>query len=584
MKKKLFFYSFVCVIFFQSLSAQFPNPGNYNDSSSCFLNATMQSLFHIKPFRDYLARARKESFYATGSKPMLIINYIDEVAQAKNRVHPWTFRQAITKNASLRDVQEMASGQHDAPVLVRYIINILREDTQPHQELGSLLIKKLTFSKADYAASKIAENFLSYVDKNYVAYDAGLIKKVMISYLKRLYLEYLQNTFFKNRDLSSLDALIQEMQQQDPASPPVNYFLLRELIQEIGAAFFVLPDEIKTSYQALPQQKEVDKRAAIRIRLQAKSVKQPEKFMTVLYNFYPRFFGNLNTMLLNTPKNAWSELEKIIVINNWDEVIEKIKAHQKIQGLFNSIFQIDVENNDEYTCSNCSFTSSKKEEEYYSILEVALQGQTELVGCLNNHFEETFERQCPTCGTENIQTRTVKITKLPLVMIIQLKRFLYGYDVKDKINDAIAIPLSLDLKSYSILTLPKTIFTLIGLLIHGGGLDGGHYWNYSRYFKDNQWYHYDDILGSPVTLAPQAEIDGIRASGKPYLLFYELDGGELPQSVELPQSDDTESPLVPKLKELVERLKKLSDNLQNLKTNVSMLGNELKKKKAKFGF
>lgn len=102
---------------------QAPNKGNYNASSSCFLNAANQALFHIKPFRDFLDEAKNKNYYDQESTAGKFIEYIDLMAKNKNRIDPTSFRKNIAETRIRESIIAMESGQHDSQEYFSYILD-----------------------------------------------------------------------------------------------------------------------------------------------------------------------------------------------------------------------------------------------------------------------------------------------------------------------------------------------------------------------------------------------------------------------------------------------------------------------------
>ena len=130
--------------------------------------------------------------------------------------------------------------------------------------------------------------------------------------------------------------------------------------------------------------------------------------------------------------------------------------------------------------------------------------------------------RCPVCKKEVISTKTLKINKAPLVLVINLKRFKhgrkqssygssyssgYGYGYSsgggvEKLSTLVDFPIDgLDFKPF---LLDKGedgethIYDLFAVSNHYGGLGGGHYTAYAKNWKDNQWYGFDDSSVSKV--------------------------------------------------------------------------------------
>ncbi len=113
--KKCFFLAVFLVTGINNLQAIPPtNKGNDNASSSCFLNATIQALFHLKPFREFLEWAEQEKIYADDSMPKALIDHIKEMAKNTAIVNPSRFRKKFASCSTNPNITDMAHGQHDA--------------------------------------------------------------------------------------------------------------------------------------------------------------------------------------------------------------------------------------------------------------------------------------------------------------------------------------------------------------------------------------------------------------------------------------------------------------------------------------
>ncbi|KAF3611037.1 hypothetical protein DY000_02050863 [Brassica cretica] len=95
----------------------------------------------------------------------------------------------------------------------------------------------------------------------------------------------------------------------------------------------------------------------------------------------------------------------------------------------------------------------------------------------------------------------VLFIEFPPVLQLQLKRFEYDFmrDTMVKINDRYEFPLELDLdrdnRKYLSPDADKSVrnlYTLHSVLVHSGGVHGGHYYAFTRPTLSDQWYKFDD--------------------------------------------------------------------------------------------
>ncbi|XP_047679014.1 ubiquitin carboxyl-terminal hydrolase 11 isoform X2 [Tachysurus fulvidraco] len=137
---------------------------------------------------------------------------------------------------------------------------------------------------------------------------------------------------------------------------------------------------------------------------------------------------------------------------------------------------------------------------------------------------ETLEKEnpwfCPTCKTEQLATKKLDLWSLPEVLIIHLKRFSYTKYSREKLDIIVDFPLrSLDfsdclLRETGSDSEPPSIYDLIAVSNHYGGLRDGHYTSFARNKDNGQWYHFDDHA---VTSAKEKQI----VTNAAYVLIYQ---------------------------------------------------------------
>ena len=135
---------------------------------------------------------------------------------------------------------------------------------------------------------------------------------------------------------------------------------------------------------------------------------------------------------------------------------------------------------------------------------------------------------------------------MPDNLVLGLKRFRYEtYDGGAKVNDCFDFPARIDMNSYKIqqlahpeLVTEPDVFQLVGVVVHDGTLQYGHYWSYAaeRSCQDKStmpWFRLEDGLVNNVALE-EAMTETRGGFGKPdkhgqawlrtdnaYVLFYE---------------------------------------------------------------
>ncbi|KAG0303944.1 ubiquitin-specific protease doa4, partial [Linnemannia gamsii] len=164
-------------------------------------------------------------------------------------------------------------------------------------------------------------------------------------------------------------------------------------------------------------------------------------------------------------------------------------------------------------CSKCGTTSTTYNPFMYLTLPVkaknsSRQPQT-LTSCLNAFVEpELMEGDnawnCPNCKKPRKATKQLTISRVPDVLLIQLKRFSSDGPFKNKIKAMVQYPIEdLDLTKY----LPKrpanqgsvepAIYNLYAVSNHSGEVSSGHYTACVRDTTSNSWTNFDDTRVSP---------------------------------------------------------------------------------------
>ncbi|CAR27483.1 hypothetical protein ZYGR_0I07580 [Zygosaccharomyces rouxii] len=123
---------------------------------------------------------------------------------------------------------------------------------------------------------------------------------------------------------------------------------------------------------------------------------------------------------------------------------------------------------------------------------------------------------CPSCKEHRQATKQIQLWDTPDVLLIHLKRFENLRSFSDKIDEVVHFPITgLDMSPYLVNKGdPRgTIYDLVAVDNHYGGLGGGHYTAYAKNVDDSKWYYFDDSRVTETT--PER---GIASSA--YLLFY----------------------------------------------------------------
>lgn len=183
---------------------------------------------------------------------------------------------------------------------------------------------------------------------------------------------------------------------------------------------------------------------------------------------------------------------------------EKLENKMKgtvVEGTIQKLFEGHHMNYIE--CINVDYKSTRKES-FYDL-------QLDVKGCRNvydsfdkyvevEQLEHDNKYQAEQYGLQEAR-KGVLFIDFPPVLQLQLKRFEYDSmrDTMVKINDYYEFPLQLDLDRDNGKYLSpdadrsvRNLYTLHSVLVHSGGVHGGHYYAYIRPTLSNQWFKFDD--------------------------------------------------------------------------------------------
>ncbi|ETN82645.1 hypothetical protein NECAME_01930 [Necator americanus] len=123
---------------------------------------------------------------------------------------------------------------------------------------------------------------------------------------------------------------------------------------------------------------------------------------------------------------------------------------------------------------------------------------------------------CDRCKKLRNGVKTCRISRLPEVLCIHIKRFRHDSYCSSKVSTRVSFPLvELDLSPFSSTSENVPLYDLTGFITHeGSGADSGHYLAYCRNEVDGNWYEYDD---STLTKLDSAHV----LTKEAYVLLYQ---------------------------------------------------------------
>ncbi|KAH7866206.1 hypothetical protein Vadar_017070 [Vaccinium darrowii] len=183
---------------------------------------------------------------------------------------------------------------------------------------------------------------------------------------------------------------------------------------------------------------------------------------------------------------------------------EKLEDKMKgtvVEGTIQQLFEGHHMNYIE--CINVDYKSTRKESFYD--LQLDVKGCRDVYASFDKYVEvERLEGDnkyhAEQYGLQEAR-KGVLFIDFPPVLQLQLKRFEYDFmrDTMVKINDRYEFPLQLDLDIENGKYLSpdadrsvRNLYTLHSVLVHSGGVHGGHYYAYIRPTLSDQWFKFDD--------------------------------------------------------------------------------------------
>ncbi|KAJ0499961.1 putative ubiquitinyl hydrolase 1 [Helianthus annuus] len=183
---------------------------------------------------------------------------------------------------------------------------------------------------------------------------------------------------------------------------------------------------------------------------------------------------------------------------------EKLEDKMKgtvVEGTIQQLFEGHHMNYIE--CINVDYKSTRKESFYD--LQLDVKGCRDVYASFDKYVEvERLEGDnkyhAEQHGLQDAK-KGVLFIDFPPVLQLQLKRFEYDFmrDTMVKINDRYEFPLQLDLDRENGKYLSphadrsvRNLYTLHSVLVHSGGVHGGHYYAYIRPTLSDQWLKFDD--------------------------------------------------------------------------------------------
>eukprot|EP01022_Parablepharisma_sp_SALTPOND_P018631 TRINITY_DN3072_c0_g2_i1.p1 TRINITY_DN3072_c0_g2~~TRINITY_DN3072_c0_g2_i1.p1 ORF type:complete len:1261 (+),score=124.77 TRINITY_DN3072_c0_g2_i1:4888-8670(+) len=185
-------------------------------------------------------------------------------------------------------------------------------------------------------------------------------------------------------------------------------------------------------------------------------------------------------------------------------------------------------------CKSCGFVSSTYEDLYSLSLDI--KNQKNLSDALARFIagDTVSDYYCAKCCTKRDVTKRTLLSSLPNIMIIHLQRFTFNFDSlrNEKIHNRLEFPNDLNMYPFTVdgvaeteavpdtteaelkdsqdhdrVKRPKVIghgfleargfqYKLVGVVVHNGNADAGHYYSYINVPREAKWVEFNDSVVS----------------------------------------------------------------------------------------
>lgn len=237
-----------------------------------------------------------------------------------------------------------------------------------------------------------------------------------------------------------------------------------------------------------------------------------------------------------------------ILIGKLEESMPDDGARKRLQSFFAGV-------NKSQTVGECGHVSESPDT--YFNLSLVVKDKS----CLRESLQEYVQGaslnggdkfKCTTCkstegGVYVNASRRTGLESIPDNLVLGLKRFQYEtYDGGAKVNDVFDFPETIDMAPYKMQhlsdpskSLEPDVFKLVGVVVHDGTLQYGHYWSYAaeRSLSDDEeampWFRLEDRMVKRVDIGevlsqtrggltqPEGNLQPWLRSDNAYVLFYE---------------------------------------------------------------
>jgi ubiquitin carboxyl-terminal hydrolase 34 len=197
----------------------------------------------------------------------------------------------------------------------------------------------------------------------------------------------------------------------------------------------------------------------------------------------------------------------LLLFERWESQILAADAKKRFKSFYGGQLVQQIKSKE------CSHISERLDP--FSAIQCDIKGKTCLQESLQAYvdgdiMEGDNKWKCSTCDRHVDAVKRACLKDVPDNLIFHLKRFEYNLRTqqRSKINDYFSFPTKIDMRPYKVEHLmdnpedtPEDIFELVGILVHSGTAESGHYYSFIRERPSNgdkeNWVEFNDDCVSP---------------------------------------------------------------------------------------
>ena len=515
--------------------------GLENTMNNCYVNAGVQCLSNCKELtkyflsEDYKKDLNKDN--PAGSKGELAITYAKLLDNLWNESSKSTTAEKLKKQLGLKANQFKDNTQQDSEEFVLYLLNNLHEDLNRSKVKSPINIKDNIqvdqWTKyLEHNNSIITDLFLGQM-KTHLAcpqckysidkFECFLIINTPIPSIRYLDLVYvpkkITEQILRFRVMVTGMVSVKDLKEKVKTQGQLIYATVsNERIQSFISNSTLLTDiDMNEIYAFEYEDNNIVDGCFVEIKITWRVFDQTTKIPILHYTSttitLKELKAELDKILFSFSPNMYNlyELKLITTERTYDYPLDNTMTIEQITKKIGPFFINIILLNDSRLITHLNSIDN--------VLIDASEFKISVYDYLNEFTrKEKLDKGnkwiCNNCRTSVQGIKNISLCKLPIILIIHLKRFKIDGAFSEKRDDFIDYPVNgLDLSKYCLGTEGKVKYDLFGVIRHFGEIGQGHYTAICKNSAKNYWLEYDDERVYRIE-----EKDIVTNSG--YVLFY----------------------------------------------------------------